>query len=121
MVRRIISLALVGVLFLALAVPAVAGGRGGHGGFHRGHGGFHHRCCFGPAFVGGLFVGATVASPWWWGYPYSYYSGYGAYPAMQYADAPVYQAPAVQREVCYSNGCYRLYGDGVTTAYQWMW
>ena len=69
MVRRIISLALVGVLFLALAAPASAGGfRGGHGGFHGGfRGGFHHRCCFGPGFVGGVFLGATLASPWWWG------------------------------------------------------
>ncbi len=38
---------------------------------------------------------------------------------------PVYQpqvavAPPVQREVCYVGGCYRLQGDGVTVAYQWV-
>ena len=30
-------------------------------------------------------------------------------------------AQAVQRGVCYVGGCYHLAGDGVTTAYQWVW
>jgi hypothetical protein len=29
-------------------------------------------------------------------------------------------APLVQREVCYTGGCYHLQGDGVTVAYSWV-
>ncbi len=88
--KKILSLALVGMLSLALAAPVYAG-RGHGGGFHGGsRGGFHH---------GG---------------------GFHAEPAYQ-AQTQVTVAPSVQREVCYSNGCYHLYGDGVTAAYQWVW
>ena len=126
MLRKIISLVLVGVLSLAFAAPAFADGfRGGsHQGFHRGsHHGFHRfGCCFGPVFVGGLFLGTALAAPYY--YPYSY--AYPGYSAPVYAPAPAYQtqayvAPSVQREVCYVGGCYRLQGDGVTVAYQWVW
>ena len=41
-------------------------------------------------------------------------------PAYQ-PQTQVYLAPSVQREVCYVGGCYRLQGDGVTVAYQWVW
>src|SRR5262244_2589077 len=125
--------ALVAVLFLALAVPAEAGrghggggSRGGQGGVHGGgvhgggfhgggvhHRGFHHGgfrrfgCCFGPAFVGGVFLG------------YPYYADSSPYPAYYsdpvYASVPTYQpqtqltvAPSLQRQVCYVGGCYRL-------------
>ncbi len=146
--KRIISLALVAMLSLALAAPVYAGrGHGGgfhggfhhgggfHGGFHHGggfHGGFHHGfhrfgCCFGPAFVGGVWLGSAFAYPYY-AYPYyayPYYSYPYAYPAYS---EPVYQpqtqlsvAPSVQREVCYIGGCYRLRGDGVTVPYQWVW
>ena len=130
--KKILSLALVAVLSLALAAPVFAGGRGGgfhggsRGGFH--HGGFHHGgfhrfgCCFGPAFVGGVFVGSALAYPYY-GYPYA-----SSYPDPVYAPAPVYQqqtqvpvAPSVQRQVCYTSGCYYLQGDGVTVAYSWIW
>ena len=146
MLGKIISLALVGMLSLAFAAPASADGfRGGfhrghgfhqghgfhrgHGvhrghGFHQGHGGFHRfGCCFGPVFLGGAFLGAALAAPYYYSpYPYAY-QGYST-PA--YAPAPAYQtqayvAPSVQREVCYVGGCYRLQGDGVTVAYQWVW
>jgi hypothetical protein len=47
---------------------------------------------------------------------------------VPYAPAPVYQpqtqlsvAPSIQREVCYTGGCYHLQGDGVTVAYAWIW
>jgi hypothetical protein len=131
---KIISLALVGMLSLAFANPASADGfRGGsRGGFHRGHGfhqghgGFHRfGCCFGPVFLGGAFLGATLAAPYYY-YPYPYaYQGYSPPPYQGYSP-PVYQtqayvAPSVQREVCYVGGCYRLQGDGVTVAYQWVW
>jgi hypothetical protein len=57
--KKILSVALVAGLALALAAPVSAGGfhgGGGRGGFHHGgfHGGFHRfGCCFGPGFVGG--------------------------------------------------------------------
>src|SRR5713101_4771622 len=143
--QNIIPLALVGILALALPAPVHAG-RANGGGFHRGQGGgfhgshgrfhggafhhggrFHRGCCFGPAFVGGVFVGSAPAYPYYSSpyYSYPYYDSSYSYPA--YPD-PVYQpqtqlfvAPAVQREVCYVGGCYRLQGDGVTIAYRWIW
>src|SRR5713226_1023281 len=138
--KKIFILALVGILSLALAAPASAGrGRGGgfqggsrggfqSGGFHHGRfhrGGFHRfNCCFGPAFVGVVFVGSALAYPYYaYPYPYPVY-----YPEPVYVPAPTYQAqpqlyaaPSVQREVCYVAGCYRLQGDGVTVAYRWVW
>jgi hypothetical protein len=134
--KKLLSLALVAVLSLALAAPVSAGGRGGGGGFHGGfhNGGFHHGgfqrfgCCFGPGFVGGVFVGSALAYPYY-AYPYAYpYAAYPVYPDQVYAPAPVYQpqtqvsvAPSIQREVCYTGGCYHLQGDGVTVAYSWIW
>jgi hypothetical protein len=128
MFRKIFSLVLVvAVLSLGLTAPAWAGRGGGgfHGGFH--HGGFHRGCCWGPAFVGGVFVGAAL------GYPYYGYPSY-AYPSYAYPyDYPVYAEPAyqpqtqlavtpsVQRDVCYSTGCYHLQGDGVSVPYSWVW
>jgi len=140
--KKILSVALVAGLALALAAPVSAGGfhggggrGGGRGGFHHGgfHGGFHRfGCCFGPGFVGGVFVGSALAYPYYaypYAYPYSYpYAAYPAYPDPVYAPAPVYQsqtqvsvAPSVQRDVCYTGGCYHLQGDGVTVAYAWIW
>jgi hypothetical protein len=129
MLRKIISLVLVGLLAFAFAAPSSADGfRGGsHHGFNPGlHHGFHpgfHRfgCCFGPVFVGGLFLGAALAAPYYYPYPYYAYQG-----GPVYAPAPAYQTQAyvtrpVQREVCYVGGCYHLQGDGVTAAYQWIW
>jgi hypothetical protein len=56
------------------------------------------------------------------------------YPApAAYASAPAYPVnayvpaarpaprPAVTREVVYANGRHVLLGDGVTSAYQWVW
>ena len=107
------------------------GGRGFHHGFRPGfrHGGFHRfGCCFGPAFVGGVFVGSALAYPYYaypyYGYPATYpvYSEYPVYAEPVYqSQAQVSVAPAVQREVCYVGGCYRLEGDGVTVPYQWVW
>ncbi len=133
-VKKIISLALVRMLSLALAAP-VSAGRGHGGGFHGGHGGFRHGggfhggCCWGGVFVGGLFVGSVLAAPYY-AYPYSAYpnAAYPVYSDPVYAPAPAYQpqtqvyvAPAVQREVCYVGGCYHLQGDGVMVAYSWIW
>jgi hypothetical protein len=132
--KKILRLALVAMLPLALAAPVSAWrgpGGGVHGGFHHGgfhhggfrHGGFHHfGCCFGPVFVGGVFVGSALAYPYY-AYPYA---AYPIYPDPVYAPVPAYQpqvsvASSVQREVCYTSGCYHLHGDGVTVAYSWIW
>ncbi|HWM78604.1 MAG TPA: hypothetical protein VNS56_13570, partial [Methylomirabilota bacterium] len=45
---------------------------------------------------------------------------YVAPPPTYYPQTQVYTAP-VRRDVCYPTGCYRLYGDGVSVAYQWVW
>lgn len=124
--RRIKLLTGVAIVLAAILInaPVVSAGRGGHGGF-AGHGGFHngfhhpgfhgfHRfgCCFGPVFVGGVFVGGSVAYPY---YPYPD----PAYSTTIYAPEPT--AAPVQRNVCYAEGCYHLQGDGVSSAYQWIW
>lgn len=58
-------------------------------------------------------------------YPPSYPTPvYATAPAPYYgtpAYTPAPAAPAVQREVIYPHGRHVLYGDGVTTAYQWVW
>jgi hypothetical protein len=51
---------------------------------------------------------------------------YAAPPPVAYAPAlPVNAAPApppaINREVVYQHGRHVLLGDGVTTAYQWVW
>src|SRR5207244_2560254 len=128
MFRKTLSLVLVvAVLSLMLTAPVWAGRGGGgfhggshHGGFH--HGGFHRGCCWGPAFVGGVFVGGALAYPYF-GYPASAYpsdspvSAEPPYPSQ----TQVAMSPSIQRDVCYSAGCYRLRGDGVTIPYSWVW
>jgi hypothetical protein len=148
--KRVIGLALVGVLYLVLAspvladgirgsgLPAVQGGMHGTGFQHKGgfqhNGGFQHkgsfqhrgnfhRCCWGSPFLSWP-VGTTVlAAP---DYSYPYFSP--AYPDPIYVPAPAYQpqpqvylAPPVQSEMCYVGGCYRLQGDGVSAAFRWVW
>ena len=108
--KKIVSMALVAVLSLALAVPVSAAGRGGSF-----HGGFHH----GRAFGGGVFVDPDL------GDPYDVYP-YATYPDPAYAPPPVYQPQAsvarpVQPEICYPSGCYYMQGDGVTARYSWVW
>jgi hypothetical protein len=80
-------------------------------------------------FVGGVFVGSALAYPYYgspYAYPYAY--PYPVYPDPVYVPAPAYQpqtqlslAPSVQRDVCYTGGCYHLQGGGVTVAYSWVW
>jgi hypothetical protein len=124
--RKLFAVALVVLVAIAMMAPSAdAWVRGQwHGGGH-GHGG--------RVFVGFGFYGPG----WWGGYPYPYY-GYG-YPYYAYPPPMVYTAPpaqysapapamsepaqpaAVQREVIYPHGKYVLEGDGVTTAYKWVW
>ena len=143
--KKMIGLALVGMLSLVLAAPVHAdGGRGsgfqgGHGGMHgtgfrpgggfQHNGGFQHRgnfhrgCCWRGAFVGWP-VGTSVLAAPYYSYPYSY----PVYPDPVYVPAPTYQpqpqvylAPPAQSELCYVGGCYRLQGDGVSAAFRWVW
>lgn len=77
---------------------------------------------WGPGlFFGGLALGTALTYPY---YTYPYYAYPYAYPYA--SPAPVYEqapapAPLVQRDVCYATGCYHLYGDGVSQAWQWVW
>lgn len=42
-------------------------------------------------------------------------------PSAVYAAAPAPAPPAIRREVVYSHGRHVLLGDGVATAYRWVW
>lgn len=123
--KKVISLAVVGALSLALINPAFADS--GHRGWQRGgpshgwHRGSGHVGWWLPgALLGGLVVGSVIAATT----PRVYYRYpepvYVPPPPAVYPQSQVYIAP-VPRESCYSSGCYRLYGDGVTVAYQWVW
>ncbi len=133
--KKIVGLALIGVLSLGLAAPAFAAG--GHGDWHggersgwHGHGGHGWRGggwhgWWGPgAVIGGLLVGSAIvaATAPRVVYPAPVYPEpvYLAPPPTYYPQTQVYTAP-VRRDVCYPTGCYRLYGDGVSVAYQWVW
>jgi len=83
---------------------------------------------WGPGvFFGGLALGAALSYPYYgypyytspYAYPYPYGYPYAAPPV--YEQAPVQSVPLVQRDICYANGCYHLYGDGMTQAWQWVW
>jgi len=72
---------------------------------------------FSVLFLPFALLGAAVAAP----APVVY-----APPAPVYSQpAPAVRsysaAPAISREVVYPHGRYLLYGDGVTTAYRWVW
>jgi len=62
-------------------------------------------------------VAAAAAYP-----PYYAYSApvVVSAPPAYYAPPPA-APPAIQREVVYPHGRHVLYGDGVRTAYQWVW
>ena len=112
------------------------GGRGWHGGGGHGHGGHGHGW-HGHGWRGHGWWGPRVGVGWpWYGYgygywPYAAYPYYGGYYGASVAyDSPtvVYTepsatsvAPEVQREVVYPHGRYVLQGDGVNSAYQWVW
>jgi len=146
--KTVIGFALMAGLCLALSAPASAGrggmGGGGFGGVRGGfqaggvqggHGGFqgarfHHgsrfhggSCCVNGAFIGGFVVGSVFPAP---AYNYSY--PYTAYPWPLGDPSPTVQpwtqmdmTPSIPREACFISGCYRLHGDGVEVAYQWIW
>ena len=84
--KKLLAIALMGLLLVPLMVsPAWSGGgRHGGGGWHGGHGG----CCWGGwGFAAGVGLGALATAPLW--YPPAY--AYPAYPAYAY---PAYAYPA---------------------------
>ena len=141
MKRAIVLLAVVLVLFGTMLPSPVWAGGGRYGGHYGGHGGWW----WPGAIIGGLALGAVaiVTAPFWalsappaYSPPVAYVPpvAYAPPPAYSvppaYAPPPPYQqartyapppAPAVQREVVYSNGRYVLYGDGVRQPWQWVW
>jgi hypothetical protein len=115
MKKALAILGLLAILTALVPMAAEANGRG-HRGFHRG---------------GRVFVGIGVGFPCCGFYPWPYYYPtyypapvvYTAPEASYTAPAATYtqQAPQVDREVIFPEGRYILQGDGVTTAYKWVW
>lgn len=137
--RRILAVLMVVALIGAVAVPAAdAGGRHGHG--HRGGAviGLAAFALFAPLIIAGEVLAAAATIPYRAPVvaPAPYYAPAPAYyaPAPAYSAQPAYveqvsvapaparaSAPAISRVVQYANGRYVLRGDGVYTAYQWVW
>jgi len=119
MKKALAILGLLAILTALVPLAAEANGRG-HRGFHRG----------GRVFVGvGVGFPCCGFYPWPYYYPY-YYPTYYPAPAVYTAPDASYpapaatytqQAPQVDREVIFPEGRYILQGDGVTTAYKWVW
>src|SRR5262249_25267021 len=140
-VRRLAALTLVVVLLAALAQPADA--CGSPCGVAIGLASFFFLSALLAPFA---YPSPSPSYPYPSPYAYPAYPAYSAYPAYTYATpaaaqppvvytAPVvYRAPAAQspavhhapasaqvRVVQSPHGRYELRGDGVTTAYQWVW
>lgn len=136
--RRILAMLVIVAIVGAVAVPAAdAGGRHGHG-----HGGgavlgLAAFALFAPLIIAGEVLAATIpyrapavavaAPPAYYTPAPAYYASAGAYSASPayveqgaVARAPV-RAPAQTRVVQYAHGRHVLRGDGVHTAYQWVW
>lgn len=122
--RRVLAVVLLGGLLLAFAAPAAEAHGWGLGAAIAGLATF---AVFAPIVVAGTVIAATV--PPVYAPPPPLY----APPPVSYAPAPAYTAPAPAARttfrsasssvnvVQYANGRYVLRGDGVTTAYQWVW
>jgi len=119
--RRLIALALVVALVVVLAVPAAEAG-GAATSVALGLASF---AVFNSLFVAPFFYPRyAYAAP----APAYYYPAYPPYPVV--VERPYYQTVYVQTPapvprysnvVRYPHGRYELRGDGVTTAYQWVW
>jgi len=120
--RRVLAVVLVGGLFLGIAAPAAEAHGWGLGAAIVGLATF---AVFAPIVVAGTVIAAAV--PPVYAPPPLY-----APPPVSSVPAPAYPAPAPTawttsrsassvNVVQYANGRYVLRGDGVTTAYQWVW
>jgi hypothetical protein len=119
--KKVVAIVLLGSLLLALAPLTVHA----------------HGAAAAALALGAFATFSVLTAPFWaypaYAYPYRpyypaapyYYSAPYAYSApATYVSAPVAaapQTPAIQREVVYPHGRHVLYGDGVTTPYQWVW
>ena len=132
--RRIVAALLVATALVALAVPAAhAGGRRhGHGAGVIGLAAF---ALFAPLIIAGEVLAHTVPfrpavvvapapvyapAPAYYSSPPPYYATAPVYSAPPTYSSQAYAAPAPQ-VVRYQHGRYELRGDGVHTAYQWVW
>ena len=130
--RRIAALVLSVVLVVALVAPAAeAGGRSAtnvalglasFAVFNQVVGGFYH-----PRYV---YAAPVYYYPAYYPYAYPAYYDRVVYvqspPAVEYQSQPQYQAQAQPQQqhptvVEYPHGRYELRGDGIRTAYQWVW
>ena len=107
---------IVAVIALALLVPALLPAPA-----HAGAAGDAVLAIFAFGLFGALLAPVLAPPPYVAAAPVVY-----ATPAPVYAGAPVYYArpsppPAISREVVYPHGRYLLYGDGIATAYRWVW
>jgi hypothetical protein len=105
MTRRLVALAVVGTLLLAVLPTAAHAG---------------------AAFDAALALGAFAVFSHLFLLPALVQPVYAAPPPVVYAPppavyAPAAVAPAIKREVVYAHGRHVLLGDGVTTAYRWVW
>jgi hypothetical protein len=129
--RRILAVLMIVALVGIVAVPSAdAGGRHRHGG--SAVIGLAAFALFAPLIIAGEVLAATI--------PYRA-PAVAAAPPPYYAPAPAYyspapppayveqvtvaparaSAPAMSRVVQHPHGRYVLRGDGVHTAYQWVW
>jgi hypothetical protein len=104
MSRRLVALAVVGVLLLGVLPTAAHAGAAVDAALALG--------AF--ALFSHLFLLPALAQPVYAAPPVAY-----APPPATYAPAP--PPPAVERAVVYAHGRHVLLGDGVTTAYRWVW
>ncbi len=121
--RRMIALALVVALVVITAVPAAEAG-GSATNIALGLASF---AVFNSLFVAPFFYPRyAYAAP----APAYYYPTYPTYPVVversyyqtAYVQTPApAPAPRYSNVVWYPHGRYELRGDGVTTAYQWVW
>ncbi|MBM4440277.1 MAG: hypothetical protein FJ027_07645 [Candidatus Rokubacteria bacterium] len=113
--KRRVAIVLVGLVLIA-GVPLGAEAHGG------------------AALGLAAFAAFTVLTAPFWAAAYHTTYAYPVYhtPPAYYPTAPAYYAPpaavaapppapAIQREVVYAHGRHVLLGDGVRTAYQWVW
>jgi hypothetical protein len=116
--RRVVAALVLGILVLTMAIPAAYAGTVGNVAL-----GLASFAVFTQLF-GGLFLRPAYAYPAYYYGPPAYYSAPIVVERPVYHVPPAYtyrSAPPPPRVVQYPHGRYELRGDGVSTAYQWVW